>query len=247
MAYGPLCQCAFMSYGPRIQQKAPPLKGERHIWDKKPPFEAPQGCEAPPPGAFMLCAFDLPDAKADASTATRSMPLDDRCVVFGSSQDYDGQVYDGDKSVQEQHAALFYMKGKWHLKSVNGQVCLESMTLHPWLRDAEGNNPKRYTSPGVRKTEAIMPMDPKKRLSREMCVWRLGDSERRFWVSGPLPLKEGEVEEAGPDAAKGSGGAATGERRKERDRDRGEKGRKEKERARSRSRSRSRSERRRRR
>merc|ERR1719382_1651301 len=148
------------------------------------------------------------------------MPLDDKCVVFGSSQDYDGQVHDGHKGVNEQHAALFFMKSKWHLKAVNGTTYLESMTLHPWLRDAEGAAPKRYTSQGTRKTEAVQPMDPKKRLSREMCVFRLADSDRRFWISGPLPLKEGEVEEAGADAARGGGGAGGGDRKKERDRDR---------------------------
>jgi len=239
MAYGPLCQCAFMSYGPRIQQKAPPLNKMKVIWDKKPPFEAPQGCEPPPPGAFMLLAFDIAEAKADPSSATRSMALEDRCYVFGSSQQHDGQVHDGHKSVKEQHTALFYMKGKWHVKAINGTTYLESMTLHPWLRDAEGNNPKRYTSQGNRKTEAVQPMDPKKRLSREMCVFKLGDSDRRFWIAGPLPLKEGEMEEAGADASRGGGERDRGEKRKDRDRERGEK------RKRSRTRSRSRSHRRR--
>jgi len=252
MAYGPLCQCAFMSYGPRIQQKAPPLKTKKAIWDAKPPFEAPQGCEVPPPGAFMLLAFDMAEAKADPSSAARSMPLDDtRCVVFGSSQDYDGQVHDGHKSVKDQHVAIFYMKGKWHVKAVNGTTYIESMTLHPWLRDAEGNAPKRYTSQGTRKTEAVTPMDPKKRLTREMCVIRCGDSDRRFWISGPLAIKEGEVEEVAAGAGAGTGGGGgggEGERRKDRDRDRdrGDKaGRREREKGRSRTRSRSRSHRRR--
>jgi len=240
MAYGPLCQCAFMSYGPRIQQKAPPLKGEKQLWDKRPPFEAPQGCEAPPPGAFFLMAFDVPDAKVDAAGAMRSMPLDDRCVVFGSSQDFDGQVHDGHKSVQEQHVALFYIKGKWHIKAVNGTTHMESMTLHPWLRDPEGAAIKRYTSAGNRKMESIQPMDPKKRLSREMCVFRCGDSERRFWVHGPLPLKEGETEEAGAD--KGKEGGERRRDRGDRDRDRGEKKERRERERRSRSRSRSRSE-----
>lgn len=230
-----------MSYGPRIQQKAPPSTAVKVIWDKKPDFEAPHGCEAPPPGAFMLLCFDMHEAKADPSTATRSMPLEDRCVVLGSSQTHDGQVHDGHQSVNDQHAALLFMKGKWHLKAVNGNTYLESMTLHPWLRDAEGAVPKRYSSTNARKLEAIAPMDPKKRLSREMCVFRLGDSERRFWISGPLFLKDGEVEEAGADG-RGIGGDRR-DREERRDRkDRKEKGRKE---ARSRTRSRSRSHRRR--
>jgi len=244
MAYGPLCQCAFMSYGPRIQQKAPPVKGDKHIWDKQPPFEPPPGCEAPPPGAFMLMSFDMHEAKADPSTAMRSLPLDDKYIIFGSSQTHDGQVHDGHKTVSEQHACLFFLKGKWHLKAVNGGTFMESMTLHPWLRDAEGAQPKRYTSQNGRKTESIHPIDPKKRLSREMCVFRLGESERRFWVSGPLPAKEGEVEETTAETSRGGGGGG-GERRK-RSRDRGEKaGRREREKARSRTRSRSRSHRRR--
>lgn len=244
MAYGPLCQCAFMSYGPRIQQKAPPSKIQKVIWEKMPDFEPPHGCEGPPPGAFMLCAFDMHEAKADPSTATRSMPMEDRCTVFGSSQNHDGQVHDGHHSVKEQHAAVFFKKGKWHLKAINGNTYMESMSQHPWLRDAEGAVPKRYTSNTTRKIEAIAPMDPNKRLSREMCVFRLGDSDRRFWISGPLPIKEGEVEEAGPDAGRAAGGADRRDRDRDH-RDRKEKGRKERKEARSRTRSRSRSHRRR--
>jgi len=252
MAYGPLCQCAFMSYGPRIQLRAPPIDAKVQLWDKKPDWEAPQGCEAPAPGAYYLMAFDMADAKADAASAMRSMPLDDlRSVVIGSSQNHDGQVHDGHKSVNEQQVGLFFIKGKWHIKAINGTTHLESMTLHTWLRDPEGAVTKRYTSAGTRKIESIQPMDPKKRLSREMCVFRCGDSDRRFWIHGPLPLKEGEMEEAGEKEKGGGGGGEKRGRDRERgdrDRDRGEKpARREKERARSRTRSRSRSEGRRRR
>uniref|UniRef100_A0A7S1RMQ7 Uncharacterized protein n=1 Tax=Alexandrium catenella TaxID=2925 RepID=A0A7S1RMQ7_ALECA len=229
MAYGPLCQCAFMSYGPRIQQKAPPIKENRQLWDKLTPFVSPNGAEPPPPGAFTLMSFDIEEAKSDPVHAARSMALTEPCTVFGSSQYTDGQVHDGHKSVQEQHLCLYYAKGKWFIKAINGVTYLESMTLHPWLRDGEGRPPKRYTSTAGKKTEAIQSMDLKRRLSREVCVFRLGESDRRFWVAGPLPLKEGEFEEDG------------GERKKERG-ERGErheaKGRGEKERGRSRSRSR---------
>mmetsp|Transcript_25363 Transcript_25363/g.78987 ORF Transcript_25363/g.78987 Transcript_25363/m.78987 type:complete len:233 (-) Transcript_25363:100-798(-) len=228
MAYGPLCQCAFMSYGPRIQQKAPPIKEDRRLYDKPPPFNPPHAAEMPPPGAFTLMSFDIEEAKSDPVHAARSMALTESCIVFGSSQTVDGQVHDGHKSVLDQHACLYFTKGKWFIKSVNGATYLESMTLHPWLRDAEGRPPKRYTSTGNRKIEAIQPMDLKRRLSREVCVFRLGDSERRFWVAGPLPLKDGEYEEDGGDRKKDRG-------------DRGERHeapRREKERGRSRSRSR---------
>jgi len=229
MAYGPLCQCAFMSYGPRIQQKAPPKSVERDLYDKPPPFNPPNGAEPPPPGAFTLMAFDMEEAKTDPVHAARSMTLDQPCVVFGSSQTHDGQVHDGHKTVLDQHACLYFAKGKWFIKAINGATYLESMTLHPWLRDAEGRPPKRYTSTNTRKIEAIQPMDLKRRLSREVCVFRLGESDRRFWVSGSLPLKDGEFEEDG------------GERKKERG-ERGERheapSRRERETRRSRSRSR---------
>merc|ERR1712060_193557 len=87
------------------------------------------------------------------------------------------------------------------------------MTVHPYLRDAEGRPPKRYTSTGGRKIESIQPMDPKRRLSREICVFRLGESDRRFWVSGPLPLKDGEYEEDGGERKKDK------ESRRDRDKD----------------------------
>lgn len=217
-----------MSYGPRIQQKAPPKKGFCELYDKLSPFNPPNGAEPPPPGAFTLMSFDIEEAKADPVHAARSMALSEACTVFGSSQNHDGQVHDGHKSVLEQHVCLYHTKGKWFIKAINGVTYLESMTLYPWLRDAEGRPPKRYTSTGNKKSEAIQPMDLKRKLSREICVFRLGESQRRFWISGPLPLKEGEFEEDG------------GERKKERG-ERGErheaKGR-EKERGRSRSRSR---------
>lgn len=218
MAYGPLCQCAFMSYGPRIQLKAPPISANRQLYDKPPPFTAPNGCEAPPPGAFTMYAFEVEEAKKDPLAASRSLPLEEPCYVFGSSQVFDGQVHDGHKSVNEQHACLYFTKGKWFVKSINGQVHLESMTLHPYMRDSDGKNPKRYTSTSNKKLETITPIDSKRRLSREMCLFRLGDSGRRFWVSGALPLKEGEVEED----AGGTGGRKKDKGEKDRDKDRRE-------------------------
>jgi len=237
-----------MSYGPRIQQKAPPVAVTRQLYDKKPLFTAPAGCEPPPPGAFTLMAFETKEAKADPVHAFRSMPLDDSpCLVFGSSQSLDGQVHDGDASVSEQHAALFYQKGKWFVKAINSQTHLESMTLHPYLRDQDGMQPKRYTSQGNRKTETVLPMDSKKKLTREICVFKLGDSDRRFWLCGPLPLKDGEMEEAGQDGEKKSkrdrdGGKDkkdTDRRGRDKDRD-NERGREREGRERERERSRSR-------
>jgi len=106
---------------------------------------------------------------------------------------------------------LYFARGKWFVKAINGTTHLESMTLHPYLRDAEGKPPKRYTSTGTRKVESIQPMDLKRKLSREVCIFRLGDSDRRFWITGTLPLKEGEVEENAP-----------GEERKEKRREKGD-------------------------
>merc|ERR1712151_735191 len=83
-----------------------------------------------------------------------------------------------------------------------------------------GKAPKRYTSTGTRKIETIAPVDGKRRLSREICVFRFGESDRRFWVSGPLPVKDGEVEEDG------------GDRKKDREKDRGDRDRGEKDRER---------------
>merc|ERR1712113_1236980 len=65
--------------------------------------------------------------------------------------------------------------------------------------------------------ETIMPMDGKRRLSREICVFRLGDSDRRFWVAGPLPLKDGEVEEDGGERKKG-------DRHKDKEKDKDDRG-----------------------
>lgn len=225
MAYGPLCQCAFMSYGPRIQQRAPPIVATRQLYDKPPPFSAPNGCEAPPPGAFTLYCFETEEAKKDPLHAGRSLPLEEPCYVFGSSQVFDGQVHDGHKSVREQHASLYFQKGKWFVKSINGQVHMESMTLHPYMRDADGRPPKRYTSTNNKKIETIMPMDSKRRLSREICLFRLGDSDRRFWVAGALPLKDGEVEEdaGGKEGRKKDKGEKDKDRREDRGRDRSEK------------------------
>merc|ERR1711874_88033 len=99
MAYGPLCQCAFMSYGPRIQLRAPPIKAERLLYDELAPFSSPPGAEKPPPNVYTLMSFDVAEAKADPVHAARSMDLENDCIIFGSSHDADGQVYDGHKTV----------------------------------------------------------------------------------------------------------------------------------------------------
>merc|ERR1719253_2117726 len=96
-------------------------------------------------------------------------------AVFGSSQEVDGMVYDGHRGVSKEHAAMYFMKSKWFLKAVNGPVTVESMTLYPNLKDSDGKAPKRYTSANPRKQQTIEPMDPKFKLTREMCVLRLGD------------------------------------------------------------------------
>jgi len=44
------------------EAKAPPKNEFRDKWDKLPPFKPPQGSEPPPPGAFILMAFDLEEA-----------------------------------------------------------------------------------------------------------------------------------------------------------------------------------------
>lgn len=231
MAYGPLAQCAFMSGPPQFRKKLPMKYAEKVLWDAAPTFKPPDKCEAPAPGAFVLYAFEAEEAKADATKGhvPRSMPMDDlKHLVFGSSQEVDGQVYDGHKSVLGQHTCIYHVKGKWFLKAINGSTYVESMTLHPYLRDMDGKQPKRYTSANTRKVEMIEPMDPKRKLTREMCIFRCGDSDRRFWIQGTLPLGDGEFEEL-----------AAGERA-ERKEKRREKGRKEDRDDRSRTRSRSR-------
>lgn len=195
MAYGPLCQCAFMSYGPRIQLKKPAEYAERILYDKLPNFEPPPACEAPPPGAFALYSVDCTEAKADPNYNVRYMPLDDmKCVVFGSSREVDGLVYDGNKGVLGEHCALYHAKGKWFIKAVNGSTYVDSMTLHPYLRDSDGRPPRRFSADGGRKSVQMAPVDAKKRLTRERCVFRCAESDRIFWLVGPLPLGEGEVE-----------------------------------------------------
>jgi len=244
MAYGPLCQCAFMSYGPRIQMKAPAKYEDRVLYDKLPNFEAPAGSEAPPPGAFTLYAVDTVEAKADPNYNVRYMPMDSKCVVFGASRDVEGLVYDGNKGVLGEHTALFYAKGKWFIKSVNGNTYIDSMTLHPYLRDSDGRAPRRFNAEGGKKTVMLTPVDPKKKATRERCVFRMADSDRIFWLVGPLALGDGEVElEAKTgEARRGRGDDdRKGKRREGRDDDRKDKRRTGRDRTPSRSRTRSRS------
>lgn len=213
MAYGPLAQCAFMSGPSRLRKKGPALDEKKQYKDSLAPYKPPDKCEAPPPGSFMLYCFDTEEVKEDPNVASRSLPLEEMSHVrFGSSQEVDGMVYDGHKSVKAEHACIYFLKNRWFLKAVNGPVMLESMTLHPHLKDSDGKAPKRYTSTNHRKIEMIEPMDPKKKLTREMCVIRLGDSDRRFWIGGPLPLGEGETEESG---GTGGGDGTRGDRKKD--------------------------------
>lgn len=242
MAYGPLAQCAFMSGPSQFRKKAPPKEQGRETRFDLPLWKPPDRCEAPPPGAFALYAFEVEEAKNDPKYTSRQLSLDEtRSLILGSSQDLDGQVYDGHKGVHEQHAAIFYQKGKWFLKAINGMTILESMTLHPYLRDSEGKPPKRYTSTGPRKLETVEPMDPKKRITREMCIVRLADSDRRFWISGPLPLGDGEVEEtAGGEARERKKDKKDKEKDKDRDKEKDRRDTERHDRSRTRSRSRKR-------
>lgn len=225
MAYGPLAQCAFMSGPSPFKKKAPPGEEKKHFKDLLPPWKPPDRCEAPPPGSFMLYCFDMEEIK-DPNATSRSLPLDEMShVTFGSSQEVDGMVYDGNKGVRPEHAAIYYMKSRWFLKAVNGPVTVESMTLHPHLKDSDGKPPKRYTSASTKKMETIEPMDAKKKLTREFCVFRLGDSERRFWIGGPLPLGDGEAEEAGATEGRKKERKERGEKADRGDRDRGERDR----------------------
>ncbi|CAE8592172.1 unnamed protein product [Polarella glacialis] len=243
MAYGPLAQCAFMSGPSQFRKKGPPSDLKKMYKESLPPYKPPDRCEVPPPGAFMLYCMDLEELKADPSALSRTLPLDEMAhVLLGSSQEVDGLVYDGHKSVKPEHACMYYMKSKWWLKAVNGTVTIESMTLHPNLKDADGKEPKRFTSSNTKKLDTFSAMDPKKKLTREMCVIRLGDSDRRFWVGGPLPLGDGETEEGGS----GGGGAPAvvesgrGDRKKDKkDRDRKDDRKDDRDRKRSRTRSRS--------
>lgn len=206
----------------------------------------------------MLYAFEAEEAKTDPTSTSRSLPLDETPhLFFGSAQDVDGLVYDGHKSVKPEHACMYYIKSKWFIKAINGPITIESMSLHPYIKDSDGKPPKRYTSANVRKMETIEPMDPKKKLTREMCVIRLGDSDRRFWIGGPLPVGDGEMEESGAGEPTGGGrgggggggaGAPPAERKKdkkEKDRDRKDDRDRDRDRDRERSRTRSRSRKRR--
>mmetsp|Transcript_27001 Transcript_27001/g.62340 ORF Transcript_27001/g.62340 Transcript_27001/m.62340 type:complete len:236 (+) Transcript_27001:114-821(+) len=233
MAYGPLCQCAFMAGPPQFQKKDTIKKYDKVIHDKLPPFQPPTAAEVPAPGAFLMYALDIEEAKADPTNASRNMTLDEvKALTFGSSLEIEGQVYDGHKTVTEQHACLYHARGKWFVKAINGVVHVESMTLHPYLRDQDGKPPKKYTSAGVKKIMSFSPMDPKRKLTREFCVFRFGDSQRRFWVQGPLPLGDGEAEET-------TGEPHEGRKKKEKaPRGRDEGGRHDRSRTRSRSRKR---------
>lgn len=210
---------------------------ERILYDKLPNFEAPPACEAPPPGAFALYSVDISEAKADPNYNVRYMPLDDmKCTVFGSSREVDGLVYDGNKGVQGEHCALYHAKGKWFIKAVNGSTYIDSMTLHPYLRDSDGRPPRRFAASGGRKSTMLSPVDAKKRLTRERCVFRCSESDRIFWLVGPLPLGEGEVEVEGRSGGtkKDDKEKAAAEPREER---KGKRREKERERSRERSRS----------
>mmetsp|Transcript_18860 Transcript_18860/g.23201 ORF Transcript_18860/g.23201 Transcript_18860/m.23201 type:complete len:256 (+) Transcript_18860:69-836(+) len=227
MAYGPLAQCAFMSGPSPFKKKAPPGEEKKQFKDLLPPWKPPDRCEAPPPGSFMLYCFDMEEIK-DPNATSRSLPLDEMShVTFGSSQEVDGLVYDGNKGVRPEHAAIYYMKSRWFLKAVNGPVTVESMTLHPHLKDSDGKPPKRYTSASTKKMETIEPMDAKKKLTREFCVFRLGDSERRFWIGGPLPLGDGETEEAGGTEGRKKERKERADRERDRDKDHNHKEHKE--------------------
>merc|ERR1711972_1023960 len=106
------------------------------------------------------------------------------------------------------------------IKAINGNTMIDSMTLHPYLRDSDGRPPRRFSSEGGKKSTMLEPVDPKKRLTRERCVFRMAESDRIFWVVGPLPLGDGEVEvEAKTGEARRGRDDKDGDRKKRREKE----------------------------
>jgi len=108
MAYGALVQQAFMSGPPAFGARQPVSADARNIRDSLPEYQFPGKCTVPSKKDefFTLFAFD-PSVETPLT-----MELQGKGFVIGSSQNYDGQILNRDKSVCAQHAAILHCTRK---------------------------------------------------------------------------------------------------------------------------------------
>jgi len=187
MAYGALVQQAFMSGPPAFGARQPVSKEGRKIKDTLPCYEFPAKCTVPSKkDEFMLFAMD-PSVETPLQ-----MPISGKGLVMGSSQVYDGQVLNRDKGVCPQHCAILHSKGKLFLKSIEGDIQIQSISLHNF-KDRDGRPARKYVnSKGVTLIDMRGGVSGLHKFTKEMSVFYIGKSQVVYWIDGPLPLGDNE-------------------------------------------------------
>ena len=101
---------------------------ERKIWDELPAYNPPRDCIQPPKDAYVLHVYENEEKLS-------TVPLTQKCMVLGSAKDINGQILDTTSpTVNRQHAALLYMKGKMYFKPINGGATVHYVGDFPYLK-----------------------------------------------------------------------------------------------------------------
>merc|ERR1719389_266618 len=124
----------------------------------------------------------MPTCSMSTKARKSSVPLTQKCMVLGSAKDINGQILDTTSpTVNRQHAALLYMKGKMYFKPINGGATVHYVGDFPYLKGTKLTcaNPAKVVLSGT---------DSAKALTKQKCAFRLGESTRVYYLDGSLPV-----------------------------------------------------------
>lgn len=95
-----------------------------------------------------------------------------------------------------------YAKGKLFLKAIEGELQVQSVSLHD-LKEKEGRPVRKYiNSKGITMIDMKGGVSTLHKFTKEMSVFKLGKSDVVYWIDGPLPLGEHEYAPAIADEKK---------------------------------------------
>ncbi|CAD7963981.1 unnamed protein product [Amoebophrya sp. A120] len=156
----------------------------------------------------------------------RHMVLSEKGLIFGSATHLDGQVLNMHSSVAKQHCALLHNNGKLFLKAIDGVTKIWSMTewkkvLNRKASEAKDKEPIRWIGNSDEfKLLEITGIDKLQKVSKNRCVFQLGDSPTVYWIDyKELPLGDTEHEEGLAELSKLDRERDKDTRKKDRDRD----------------------------
>lgn len=162
---------------PRIKQKSSHVDNRLSVmaFDELPPFSFPSICYTPPKGIYSLKVYEN-------GSLIIQRPLEDKCIVFGSSPSESVHIRDVSDGVNSQHFAVFYANGKFQLLAINGRTEVHSITLFDYIKSDKISLP---TISPKKPVLSFSPLDGAKAFTSDKCVVRMPKSNRVYFIEGP--------------------------------------------------------------